>query len=109
VIAQTLADYLETKPKDTQVIFFGAPNMGYYSIPSIQYLLPDIIGIDINEPWPPPDKSALTSDHLIFVFLPNNIDQIPNIQSDYPTGQLSSIPALDGELLYKLYEVTISP
>jgi 4-amino-4-deoxy-L-arabinose transferase-like glycosyltransferase len=109
VVAQTLANYLETKPKDTQVLFFGSPNMGYYSIPSIQYLVPEINGIDINEPWPLADKPAITSNHLIFVFLPNNLDQIPPVQADYPDGFLTSIPAVDGELLYKLYEVTSLP
>ncbi|MGA2504851.1 MAG: glycosyltransferase family 39 protein [Anaerolineales bacterium] len=109
VIAQTLANYLETKPKDTQVVFFGFPSMGYYSIPSIQFLVPDITGFDVNEPWPPADKPAITSNHLIFVFLPNNDDQIPKVQADYPIGQLTSVPAVDGELLYKMYEVKVSP
>jgi hypothetical protein len=109
VIAQTLANYLETKPEDTQVIFFGSPNMGYYSIASINYLVPKINGIDINQPWLQIDKSPLTSRHLIFVFLPNNLGQVPQVQADYPNGELKSIPAADGQLLYKLYEVTTSP
>jgi hypothetical protein len=109
VIAQTLANYLETKPKDTEVIFLGFPSMGYYSIPSIQFLVPDINGIDINEPWPPVSKPAISSNHLLFVFLPNNIDQVPKVMSDYPVGLLTSIPAVDGELLYETYEVTASP
>jgi 4-amino-4-deoxy-L-arabinose transferase-like glycosyltransferase len=109
VVAQTLANTLETKSKDTQVLFFGSPNMGYYSIPSIQFLVPDINGIDINQPWPPADSPRITSNHLIFVFLPNNLDQIPPVQAEYPDGKLTSIPAADGELLYKMYEVTNSP
>jgi hypothetical protein len=109
VIAQTLANYLENKPRDTQVIFFGAPNMGYYSVPSIQYLVPDIKGIDINQLWSRSDKSRITSSHLIFVFLPNNLDQILPIQVDYPGGKLTSVPAADGELLYEIYEVPNSP
>ncbi len=108
VIAQTLADYLKTKPQDTQVVFFGFPNMGYYSIPSIQYLVPNIKGIDINQPWSSESKSGITSNHLLFVFLPNNVDQIPPVQADYPGGKLNSIPAADGNLLYDLYEVTTS-
>lgn len=108
-IAQTLANYLETKPKDMQVVFFGSPSMGYYSVPSIQYLVPEIKGFDVNQAWPPAEKPATTSNHLLFVFLPNNLEQIPPVQADYPRGKLTSIPALDGQLLYKLYEVTNSP
>lgn len=109
VIAQSLADYLKTRPQDTQVIFLGFPNMGYYSIPSIQYLVPNVKGIDINTPWSSENKSAITSHHLIFVFLPNHVDQIPAVQTDYPGGKLLSIPAADGNLLYDLYEITTSP
>jgi len=109
VVAQTFANYLESQPQDTQVIFFGSPGMGYYSIPSIQYLVPDIMGFDVNEPWPSAVKPAISSSHLIFIFLPNNLDQIPRVRSDYPEGQLASVQAVDGELLYTLYEVDASP
>jgi 4-amino-4-deoxy-L-arabinose transferase-like glycosyltransferase len=109
VVAQTLADYLETQPKDMQVVFFGFPGMGYYSIPSMQYLVPEIIGIDINEPWPSADKSNISSRHLLFVFLPYNLDQVQPVQVDYPDGELTSIQAADGELLYQMYQVSTSP
>ncbi len=108
VIAQTLANHLMTVPTDSQVLFFGSPNMGFYSIPSIQYLVPDIIGFDINQPWPPLDKPDITSNHLIFVFLPIHVDQVQNVQLDYPSGQLASVKANDGELLYVTYSVSVS-
>jgi len=109
VVAQTLANYLETKPKDIQVVFFGFPNMGYYSVPSIQYLVPDIKGIDINQPWSPVEKPDTNSNHLLFVFLPNNVEQISPVQVDFPGGKLTSFPAADGELLFKIYEVNKTP
>ena len=109
VIAQSLANYLETRPKDTQVIFFGAPNMGFYSVPSIQFLVPEISGIDINEAWQEADMKNITSHHLLFVFLINNVDQVPAVRADYPGGKLTSVPALNGNLLYEKYEVTLSP
>jgi 4-amino-4-deoxy-L-arabinose transferase-like glycosyltransferase len=109
VVAQTLADYLETQPKNMQVVFFGFPGMGYYSIPSIQYLVPEISGIDINQPWPSADKSNISSQHLLFVFLPNNLDQVQPVQVDYPGGLLTPIQAADGELLYQMYQVSTSP
>ncbi len=107
VVAQTLSNYLMTVPVDSQVLFFGSPNMGFYSIPSIQYLVPDIIGFDINQPWPPIDKPNITSNHLIFVFLPNHVDQVPKVQLEYPVGQLVSVTANDGELLYMTYSVIV--
>ena len=109
VIAQTLVNYLEAEPKDTQVLFFGFPNMGYYSIPSTQYLIPDIKGFDINEAWPPAEMPDITSNHLLFVFLPNNLEQIHPVQVDFPGGKLNSFQAADGNLLYEIYKVTTSP
>jgi hypothetical protein len=82
--------------------------MGFYSIPSIQYLVPNIKGIDINQPWSPEKKAGITSDHLLFVFLPNQVNQISAVQADYPGGKIKSIPASDGNLLYDIYELTTS-
>jgi hypothetical protein len=81
--------------------------MGYYSVPSIQYLVPDIKGTDINQPWLQSFKQEITSPHLIFVFLPNNADQIPLVQADFPIGKLTTVPSADGQLLYTLYEVSV--
>ena len=108
VIAQTLVNYLKVEPKDTQVLFFGFPNMGYYSIPSTQYLIPEIKGFDVNEAWPPAEMPDITSNHLLFVFLPNNLEQIKPVQADFPGGKLNSFQAADGNLLYEIYKVKTS-
>jgi hypothetical protein len=107
VVAQRLADYLETQPEDTQVVFFGDPYMGYYGIPSIQYLVPEIEGIDISPPWTSPGDPRITSNHLIFIFLPHLADQIPLVQADYPDGQLTQKIAADGETLYWMYQIKV--
>jgi 4-amino-4-deoxy-L-arabinose transferase-like glycosyltransferase len=109
VAAQTLADYLTTTSKDMQVVFLGFPAMGYYSIPSTQYLVPEVTGIDINQPWLTADKSQITANHLLFVFLPNNLEQIAPVQDDYPNGKLTRVLAKDGELLYEMYDAYRSP
>jgi hypothetical protein len=104
MIAQRLADYLQTRSSDTQVVFFGAPSMGFYSIPSLQYLVPGVEGIDINQPWGAPENPQPTGSRLLFIFLPSNEDQIPLVQEDYPGGTLSSTIAADGQTLYWQYE-----
>jgi hypothetical protein len=106
MVAQTLAEYLKTQEPDTQVIFFGTPDMEYTSIPSILYLVPEIKANSITQPWSQAEKPEITAKKSIFVFLPNNLEQIPAVQMDYPNGKLVDIPAVDGGLLYKLYEVT---
>lgn len=106
MIAQRLAEDLQTQPSDTQVVFFGYPGMGFYSIPSIQYLAPQIQGVDIISPWAGRDD-RLTSPHLLFVFLPHLADQIPLVQADYPDGELRRKIAADGETLYWTYRVSL--
>ncbi len=106
MIAQRLAEYLQKKPETMQVIFFGQPDMGFYSIPSIQYLAPHIRGVDMMADWGSPESPpSIESDHLLFVFLPSQEAQIPAVQDTYPGGVLSRRIAIDGEALYWLYEV----
>ncbi len=103
MIAQRLADYLISKPDGTQVVFFGQPLMGYYSIPSTQFLAPQVTGLDITA-WDQPDRPQPEGKNLIFVFLPGNEQQIPLVQADYPGGVLLEETASDGLPLYYYYE-----
>jgi len=105
VIAQELADYLQGKPSDLTVIFFGQPQMGYYSIPSLQYLVPNIKGMDATEPWNPQSSSDIQGKKdLVFVFLPGNEGAINSVEASYPTGQSHMKTASDGKPLYWYYE-----
>ena len=79
--------------------------MGYYSIPSLQYLVPHIKGLDMNSPWGSSQNPQPTSDHLMFVFLPDHEHQIPVVQRDYPGGVLIQEFDRSGRALYWLYEV----
>ncbi len=105
MIAQRLADELRSYPADTQVVFFGYPYMGFRSIPSLQYLVPQIQGVDMTAPWSPAARPSLPAGHWLFVFLPHLADEIAAVQADYPNGWLRREVAADGETLYWLYEV----
>jgi hypothetical protein len=107
LVAQNLADYLQTKDTSWQVVFFGSPRMGYYSYSTLPYLDPQIQGVDMNAPWGSPDNPALTSDHIIFVFLPNHYDDLKAVQASYPNGRLHEEKYKDNTL-YWLYEVPSS-
>lgn len=60
-IAQQLANRLEDQPDGTQVAFFAIPDLGYYSIPSIQYLVPHVQGVDVRTSWTSFDKTKLSA------------------------------------------------
>jgi len=87
-VAHHLGEFLRTQPEDTQVVFFGIPRMGYYSVATPQFLAPKIVGLDMLAPWESGSNPRPNSNHLIFVFLPDNTNEIPLVQGDYPGGKL---------------------
>jgi hypothetical protein len=108
MVAQQLANYLKDKPVGTQVIFFGQPLMGYYSIPSTQYLAPQATGLDITD-WSAPNHPMPTSQNLVFVFLPINANQIPSVLKDYPGGPVLGQKSPTGQTLYYYYTYSGNP
>ncbi len=105
VVAQELADYLKGKPSDLTVVFFGQPQMGYYSIPSLQYLAPNIKGVDAVTPWTPQSSSVIQGKKdLVFVFLPGNEGALPSVEAGFPAGRVHTEIASDGKPLYWYYE-----
>lgn len=107
VIAQELANDLHDKPQGTQAFFLGNPIMGYYSIPSISYLAPQVEGFDVLQPWGAIENPVPTSNHLVFIFLPDNINDLEAIRTEYPGGILYEKIGTDEKTLYWLYEFTL--
>lgn len=103
-ISQELANYLQDKPEGAQVVFMHSPRMGYYSIPSIQYLAPQATGIDPPPDWASFDRSRLTGERIIFVFLPEDQGEIETVRAEFPGGLLLFKNAWNGEILFWLYE-----
>ena len=103
-VAQRLAGYLQGKPDDSRVYFFGGNRMGYYSISSLPYLAPHVTGVDMPQSWGSQGNPQPSGDHLFFVFLPEGADSLPGVETAYPGGQLIVENAGDGSPLYSLYE-----
>lgn len=106
-IAQQVANHLEDQPEGTQVVFFSIPDMGYYSIQSIQYLAPQVEGIDVPTPWTSFDKTKLSAKHIVFVFLPEREREIENVMAEYPNGTLVSEKAWNSQVLFWTYDYIV--
>jgi 4-amino-4-deoxy-L-arabinose transferase-like glycosyltransferase len=106
LVAQRLADYLENKKENLNVLLYGSPNLGYASIPSLRYRLPDVVGLDMVAPWGSSQNPVPRSDHLIFVFLPNHEQDLQQVQSSLPGGKLIEEYGLGQQPLYWLYELS---
>jgi hypothetical protein len=105
MVAQRLADHLRYEPASAHVAMFGAPRMGYYSIPSLQYLVPQIAGSDMNQPWGSPENPLLAGHPLIFVFLPEHEADLTAVRTEYPGGQLMEEFSRTGGTLFWIYRV----
>ncbi|HNN13238.1 MAG TPA: glycosyltransferase family 39 protein [Anaerolineales bacterium] len=103
-VAQAVANELRTKPKGTQVLFFGNPDMWFDSIPSIPYLAPQVEGLNMFQPWGALENPVPTSGHLIFIFLPLSSQDKQIIMDTFPNGTLLEFPGVDGRPLYWSYE-----
>jgi hypothetical protein len=103
-IAQYIANYLQPKPSGVQVAFLGTAGMGYHSIPSIQYLVPQAIGVDFLNPWADSDHSTLTNPNIVFIFLPERQDELAAIMEEYPGGTLKVQQAWNSQILFWIYD-----
>jgi uncharacterized membrane protein len=109
-IANGLAAYLKDKSPEWQVVFFGSPAMGFQSIPSTQYLAPQIShSIDINQPWGSLENPQPTGYKLIFIFLPNHSEDLTAVKTAYPGGKEITWKAADRTPLFWAYEYVTSP
>jgi hypothetical protein len=104
-VAQRLADYLENKNENWSVLMYGSPNLGYRSIPSLPYLLPDVVGLDMVAPWGSSENPLPKSDHLLFVFLPNHERDLRQVRASLPGGKLIEELGPKYQLLFWLYKV----
>jgi hypothetical protein len=104
MVGYQLGLYLKQRSPEEQVVFLGRERMGFYSIPSTQYLAPQFQGIDILSPWGSPENPRPQKEHLLFVVLPHLEQEIPLIQKDYPGGTLTKKYAIDGNVLFYIYE-----
>jgi 4-amino-4-deoxy-L-arabinose transferase-like glycosyltransferase len=107
MVAQRLAEYLQQKEAGWEVVFFGYPQMGYRTINSLPYLAPQVVDYTMQQPWGSGDNPQPAGSRLIFVFLPFREDDLRRVEAGYPNGALKQEFAVDGSLLFWLYEVEL--
>jgi len=104
--AQKLADYMHNKQGNWQVLFYGWPTMGYYSIASLPYLEPQIIGTEAIHPWGSPENPLPSAENVIFVFLPLHAADLDGALRQYPGGRERDIVDPTMGQLFTLYELS---
>ncbi|NMB54672.1 MAG: hypothetical protein GYA15_08210 [Leptolinea sp.] len=105
-IAQKLAGYLKKQDYSREVVFSGWPEMGFRSIGTLPYLVPEIKSTDFNAPWGDPQNIMPESKKILFVFLPSRQEDLQACMQQYPGGEL--IEQTQGKTtLYYLYKAQI--
>ncbi len=105
-VAQRLATSLKDQDGSLEVMFMGWPAMGYNSINSLPYLVPQIEGIDLPYAWGDPRNPAPSKSNVLFVFLPGRKEDLYKCMRQYPGGDLLEEHDLRRTLYYR-YHVTV--
>jgi 4-amino-4-deoxy-L-arabinose transferase-like glycosyltransferase len=106
IISQHVLDDLG---EDTQIYFFGAPRM-YINIGTVRYLIPDTNKVDLHDrlegPFAPEEEIPENST-LLFIFLPERLDELEWVRQTYPEGQWADVAATNSpdKVLYSTYTV----
>jgi 4-amino-4-deoxy-L-arabinose transferase-like glycosyltransferase len=83
--AQAMIDFLRQEPSTPAVYFVGGERMGFASIPSVTYLLPDTIGVDLAPPYLLANGGRCA---LAFI-LPEERSALPSIEAQTRGGTTS--------------------
>ena len=106
MVAQTLANRVKNESLGTELYFSGAPVMGYDSIPSLQYLAPQMSYVNVNSPWVEAEVPEPKGKRVLFVFLPNHDSDRAAMELEYPGGTWIEEKTSKGEVLFWLYDYT---
>jgi 4-amino-4-deoxy-L-arabinose transferase-like glycosyltransferase len=107
-VAQGVVDLLQQLPANTVTYFIGGERMGFSSIPSIAYLLPQATGIDLLPPYHLPE-SALADGNFLVVVLPERQDALQAVQAQLSGLSLQQRYNREGGSLFYWYSPTPLP
>lgn len=101
--ADAIASYLQAQDGAVKrVYFFGFPRMGYYSLSTIPYLVPDVEGLDVAES-PTAVSDWAVDEQTLFIFLPERVGELAPIQALYPGGTYQELPP-GGPVLFMVFD-----
>jgi 4-amino-4-deoxy-L-arabinose transferase-like glycosyltransferase len=104
-VATAVAHYLDEQDPEGEAYFFGFPRMGYYSLSTVPYLVPDVKANDILDPLTANPDWQL-SNPTTFIFLPEREGESQFVEDAYPRGVKRHVRNEEGTLLFIAYEAT---
>ncbi len=105
LVATEVVNYLEEQEAVEQdVFFFGFPRMGYNSLSTIPYLVPEKRGRDVIEPLQAPPNWQL-SGPTVLIFLPERVTELEQVRQVYANGRYREFYTVDDLFLFAAYEI----
>lgn len=105
LIATEVVHYLEEQETVEQdVFFFGFPRMGYNSLSTIPYLVPEKRGRDVIEPLQEPPNWQLNGP-TILIFLPERVSELASVRVVYDNGRYREFYTENDLFLFASYEI----
>ena len=107
-IAYGIANYLQSLDEPQTAYLYGPPTI-YADFPTIPFLATNF-QVNINlfnvlEPGAALSEPLLPDSPLVFLYLPERIDELANIQATYPNGNLLTFEGHLSNPLFFAYEV----
>jgi 4-amino-4-deoxy-L-arabinose transferase-like glycosyltransferase len=104
VAATEIAFDLQDEPVVPDVYFLGFPRMGYFSLATIPYLVPEIEVVDLIEPLTAPPDWRIDQPTMI-IFLPERLAELDFVEMSFGNGRYEEIRDARNDLLYAVYRV----
>lgn len=104
VVATEIAQDLQDELVTPDVYFLGFPRMGYFSLSTIPYLVPDADAVDLVEPLTEPPNWTIEQPTLV-IFLPERLNELDFVQTAFADGRYEEIRDESGNLLYAVYRL----
>lgn len=92
---------------DVQIAYLNSPRVGYNSIQALPFLTPGIHGTDYPNPPGSPENPEFENSKVIFIVLPEREEELNELQSVYPGGQLTTHYYKGSEVLFWMYIVDV--
>jgi len=87
------------------VYFYGAPSM-YTDFPTIPFLAPSFQrGYNLFDVEPNGERHAAPTSNQLYIFLPERADELTQIQTQFPGGEVQTFAGYYADPLFSVYEV----
>jgi hypothetical protein len=106
--ATMVGHYLRDQVRGTEVYWFGAPRI-YWNFGSMTFLAPQVIGQDVVDPltsaldFADEAASAVVGRGVLFVFLPERVEELYWVQQAFPEGQVEEFYDTADRLRFMVY------